>query len=92
MALALVATCVGVPRQHPFIAVAVVVAAFVAWVFMSESKSVEFPANLQRVREKAGSRRFRWRTRKAYYLDCAELFKEAHDTVGTWNVLGVAKS
>jgi hypothetical protein len=81
MALHLVGAVIGAAWRHPFLACAVLLGAAVALRRLLVSGKSPFPPNLERVREKAGSQRFRWKTRKAYYFDCAELFKEAHDNV-----------
>jgi hypothetical protein len=87
MAVQLIGACIGAARQHPFLTCAILAAAVVALKVLFEPKKLIFPANLERVREKAGSGRFRWKTRRAYYFDCAELFKEAHDNVSPRPIL-----
>lgn len=43
--------------------------------------SIQYPANLPRFGEKDGATSFRLKTRKTYYTDCKNMFKEAYEKV-----------
>lgn len=43
--------------------------------------SVPLPKGVALIREPSGARRFSWRTRLAYYTDCASIFREAYHEV-----------
>ena len=54
-----------------------------ALYFSNRFYSIRYPPNLPRIREN-GKLRFSLRTRLAYYTDCANLFREAYDTVSIY--------
>ncbi|MCJ1437464.1 hypothetical protein MMC27_006851 [Xylographa pallens] len=58
----------------------------VALYFSNRFYSIRYPPNLPRIREN-GKTRFSLRTRLAYYTDCANLYREAYDTVSIYRVL-----
>jgi hypothetical protein len=43
---------------------------------------IRYPSNLPRFGEKEGATSFSWRTRKAWYTDCRNMFREAYENVG----------
>jgi hypothetical protein len=50
--------------------------------------SIRYPSNLPLVREKAGTKSFSWGTRFAFHTDCAKLFRETYENVGSITLMG----
>ena len=63
-------------------AVSLILAILTVVCFLSVYFSaIRYPTNLPRYGEEVGATSFSWRTRKAYYVDCKNMFKDAYEKV-----------